>query len=207
MRERNRGLITKVPFTFTLSSAAASFQAPLAPGNMGVRLAAIQDSYEYFRFTKIKFRLIPDFQANVGLGALGFLGDSENTTPPTTTDQVMQTCVGILISDNYSVPTQWVNVPKNILAGAEKWYGCNNTAFANPSGIQGEFCGVQPSAALAFVAEIRGVCEFTVPAAPANTPEITELRLKIHALTVKQREERSRSRLLGQLSPASLTKN
>lgn len=213
MRRAGKAGVVRIPFcdylTYTNVAAAQNY---LQPSTFG-RLTTIQDSYELFRFVDVRFRLLPNAdQASVGVdktASVALVCEPDISTPASVPQLAYQAYYSVVSTTSQTVPTQWFKMPRKVLAGAFAWYGCNSPAGTDPPPSQGEFWFAQTSASGAndsWVLEVRGVCEFSCPANPTNTPELAAALRLARESALKTAVDKRRSALLDILaSPASKT--
>jgi hypothetical protein len=184
-RSRRRDTVS-IPFSVVFSQSAATSNI-ISPA-LTSRLAAIADDYEEYRFTELRFRLIPGASNTPAACFLPGITD----TPPTTTATIMQCIESVMLGSTSTTPTQWCVVPRALLAGMHTWYKTIPGTPADAEELQG---GIFLFASAATNLEIRGVCEFAAAAAAGNTP-------LDRALAVRRREKQRLMTLLSSTDTA-----
>jgi len=193
-----------VPFHHlsSLVQSTTSTAINVNPTGLSTRMLAIADNYCAFRLRALKFRLLPNTNVtnNINVGYVGGVQD----TPPTTEAQIMElenaVTLAVGTSSAASVPTEWVKVPLNELAGVFPWYktvpGAADVTEELPGQIIVRCNGTSQLANL----EIRGVMEFKDPLDAGNTPVLSDLKLKIRAEVSRIAADKKRDELLKTLS-------
>ncbi len=168
----------KITFPFhnlivsTLSSGTQTFF--LAPiGNISPRAQTEADAWQHFRVKQFSFRLLPNLSRTQRI-AVGLIGGVPDTVP-TTVAQVMELLPSVTLENGQIVPTEWVRVPAIDLSGPLPWYktvaGGADVSEESPAVLAIAGTGTDP-----YVLEVRGVFEFKVACATANTPMAVNLR-------------------------------
>jgi hypothetical protein len=100
------------------------------------RLTSISKAYEFFRFTKLSFRLLgPPAAASYIVGYL-----PEETTATTTFAKVQEQSYSSFCAVATTVPGNRSTVPRSVLlATAPKWYKTNGASTEDDNLIQGTF--------------------------------------------------------------------
>ncbi len=154
-----------IPFSAYLDyTATASTTVQMYPAQFG-RVLAEADAFELYRFTKLKFRLLPGGTAGHVVAAYvpGVTDTAPNTI--TTVGSIPQHAA---IGATQTTPSPWVTLRRE-LQGYEPWY---KTVAGTPDAaqeIQGNIF-IATSAATSFAIEIVGVCEFRGPVPLTSTP-------------------------------------
>ncbi len=179
--------------TVVLTAGAATLTA--TPANLGTRIAAVADTYEWFRILALKFRIF----AITTLAFAGYLGQLPDTVPSTGT-QIME----LLDSVSHLGPQQtcwsnWVHVPRATLAGALPWYKTIQGGATNEEEIPGLFVFAGTSTNSLQI-EISFTVEFKGPIAPGNTPMQSDLLRKLRMERERIHAFRERARLLSLIS-------
>jgi len=171
---RSATAIVRIPFreyfSFTPSATNNQFCAnPLTPSFIGGRLNAVAGQYEMYRFTSLRFALMPTNETSGGhffSWCIGYYPSVFDTQPPTSFAEVVgSTNAGVMCS-NQTVPTNWVVPRKQLLhQGASlKWWKVIQGSESNLFGDQGSLYGFTDVTAGNLVSMILdGVCEFSVP--------------------------------------------
>lgn len=195
-----------VPFHFVVSGAlVAGVSGFLVSPNatLSPRSATEADAWAHFRVSSFKFRLRVDpGVANATDLAAGFVGGIQDTSPATVA-AVTELIPSVYLAGGETVPSEWCVVPKADLAGPLPWYktipGTADATEEAPGAIS--VCGNGTSA---FAVEVRGVFEFKVSVATANTPKAVALRRELSTLRTEHALELQRDRLLAALAPRSV---
>lgn len=175
--------IERVPFKYltTFSAGAAStLVAPtinavnLSPA-IDLRLAAIADAFQWYRFSKLHVTLVPSITAtNDTYSSVGYIPRVPNAAP-TSHSELMALPASAHKGAGQSIPAKMI-VPRNVLYGDApiKWYqtivGTEDTQWE----IQGQFIFasnvVSAATATPLVYIVEGICEFKGRSALTQTP-------------------------------------
>ncbi len=162
------------------------------------RLPALADEYAHFRVKEFSFRL--HRAAITGNMAAGYVGGVQDTVPATQA-QIGELLPSCILPPGNSVPTEWVRVPKQDLAGPLPWYksvvGAADATEEAPGIICVVVTGTDP-----ILMECRGVFEFKTAVATGNTPLLLEARLKSLEAKKTAQVQRERERILETLGVA-----
>ncbi len=172
--------IERVPFKIILAGAAVStsYNAPtitsdnLSPA-IDVRLNAIADVFQYYRFTQLKVSLMPyDDGTNEATVSSGYIPRVPNTAP-TTHNQIMNLPGSVFKGFGQTIPASYRLGKSVLIADAPlKWYqtivGTEDTQWE----IQGVLYHASngKTASSPFVYIVEGVCEFKGRSAASQTP-------------------------------------
>jgi len=192
---------TVMPFHTLISAAEVAGASsvlgnPAGLGNSG-RLLTEADGWAHFRLKKLAFRLHPQIGMAAQFTVAGWVGGIQDTAPATAgaVTDLIPSCVE---GQDATVPTEWVRVPKSDLAGPLPWYkSVQGTADATEE-APGQIV-IAGSGTDVFILEIRGVIEFKVAVATANTPAEIALRTRLRAERVAQQKESAQRRVLALL--------
>jgi len=151
----------RVPFHKQTSVALTAGTAQFAVSPAGGVLGATNDlanAFNQYRIEELKFRIIPFAAAGIQTAAY-----YPETTVAVTTAGGNSECIdSCLISQLYSVPSEWCVVPKHRLRGQLDWYKCVADASAGEFENQGVFV-VTGTTTEVFVLEVRGVIALRDP--------------------------------------------
>lgn len=200
--QRSKNDSCRVPFhtISDLATAAGVLAITANPAGLSPRALAEADAWSQFRIASLRFRLHP---AAAGSVAAGFAGGLQVTAPGTVT-QVGELIPSCSLGAVQVVPTEWVVVGRTELSGPFPWYKTIASAGIDDSEeAPGALYIASAAAITAFQLEIRGVFEFKVAVATANTPSEVALRAKLREERVMLTREVERRRLLAALSVAS----
>lgn len=201
MSNRNRKDTTIMPFHTLISTAETAGAAsvlgnPAGLGNSG-RLLTEADGWAHFRLRKLSFRLHPQTGMAAQFTVAGWVGGIQDT-PPATAGAVTDLIPSCVEAQDATVPTEWVKVPKSDLSGPLPWYktvaGTADATEEAPGQIS-----IAGSGTDVFVLEIRGVIEFKVSVATANTPAEIALRAKLRQDRLANAKEAAQRRVLATL--------
>lgn len=175
--------IERIPFRLiaTWNAAAGStFAAPIIVGAsltpaIDNRLVIIAEIYQYYRFTSLKFSVMPAITAtNDTDTSLGYLPRVPNAAP-TTHAEINNMTVATFKSRGQTVPSKLV-VPRSIVLGDAplKWYqtiaGTEDSQFE----VQGYYVVASNVVSAAVVTAqmmiVEGVCEFKGRTNAGQTP-------------------------------------
>jgi len=181
-----------------MTSGTAAFN--LSPNsNVSPRLATEADAWAHFRVRQFKFRIYPDpVAANAGDQAAGYIGGVQDTAPTTVT-QVVELISSVFLSGGQTVPTEWCHLNRAEMSGPFSWYKTVAGGADSQEEFPGQFC-LAGAGTDAYRIEMRGVFEFKVAVATANTPEEVELHRRLHELRIQRSLNRQRERLQDVLS-------
>lgn len=208
MSNRNKSDSETCPFhvvTLLTLSAGGAYAANLNPTTMAsTRLAAEADNWAHFRMRSLKFRIFPQSATPAPPCSVGFVGGVQDTAPATL-GTVGELLPSAFMSGAQSVPSDWVSVRKNELAGPLPWYKTiPGTADATEE-APGVIVAGGTANGLIYL-EMRGVVEFKTSVAPANTPAEVAMRAKLRAERVARVKQAEKEKLLAVLSVTSSEK-
>ncbi len=196
----------RVPFHYTFNTAftAGTYNFSLSPASFP-RILAEADAWALFRVPKFSFRMLPTSPVTVAQ-ACGFLGAVQDNNPVTfaTLTEILPCAIkGV----GQTTPTQWVHVTKRELAGPFPWY---KTIAGTPDGSEEQpgFVFAVGTGTEAVIIETRGIFEFKIAVATANTPLAQEMRRALRAertLALMVREKEQLMRILAAASPPENT--
>ncbi len=186
---KRRGDSQVLPVHFVISAALTGgvVQYQLSPSGIGgnsSRLASVADNWAHFRVTQCKFRV--HHGAITGDVSVGYVGGVQDNLPATG-PLIMELLPSVRYGSTYTVPSEWVNIPKKDLAGPFPWYKALNGAADSTEEAPGYIC-VAGTGTDTPVLEFRAVFEFKTAVGPANTPAAVELAAKLR----KERELETR---------------
>ncbi len=171
-RSRNNASLnrnTVVPFAnfITVTSTATGTQTILSPSTLTSRLGVISDGFNNFRLLELKFRIClqTDGVAPGGFYVVaGYVGGADTTVPASIAACEYQHMVSWW--DRYTVPSNWVEVPRAALAGPLPWYRSVPTAGVDTNEEYPGSIFYWSSFTKPILVEIRGVMEFKDPIDP-----------------------------------------
>ena len=172
---------------------------PVSPNsNLCTRLLALADNYAQYRFLDLKYRMFRVSGAT-SVQAAAFISGVTDTGPSSILTGV-ETGNATILGAIQTVPSDWVNVPRSILAGQLPYY---KTVVGSPDAIdeiQGNLYLLGTGTENVHV-EVRGTIEFKQPVDAANTPS-----LEVRARRILEKEK-ARLQRLAELSvePVSAT--
>jgi len=166
--------IVRIPFreyfTFVPNVTTNQFLGnPLTPNLIRGRLNAIAPEFEMYRFTSLRFALMPTNQSSGGHffnWCIGYYPSVFDTQPPTTFGEVIGTTNAGVMCSNQTVPTNWVVPRRQLLnqGAGLKWWKVVQGSESNLFGDQGSLYGfVETTAGNTVSFVLDGVCEFSVP--------------------------------------------
>jgi hypothetical protein len=191
----------KIPFrTFvagTLTAGAATI--PISPNStLCTRLVTLADTFEQYRMIDLKYRMHRAAATVVNVQAAGFIAGVTDTAPSSVLT-VAETGNATILGGQSTIPSDWLHVPRQVLAGQLPFY---KTVVGSPDTleeIQGNLY-VVGNATDAYHVEIRGAIEFKQPVDPANTPS-----LAVRATNLLDKEKARRQRLVDLASDTAFT--
>lgn len=144
---------------FTLSAASSIIF--LNPASFP-RCLAMADVFNLYRFTRLKFTIMPGSSTSVGFST------GEFDTPPTTVTQIMELAYAGLVPGTQTVPVH-VNVPRSELLGDStlKWY--KSIAGTPASGFENQGALYWLAGGAVFLL-VEWTCEFSQWNLAANSP-------------------------------------
>jgi len=161
--------VIKVPFSginaVTLSGGAGA--TPIQCSTFG-RIAAIADTFELYRFVRLKYRIHANATSRTGLQTSGYYPGIVDTTP-TTNAQVGENLHLCVLGISQVVPSNWVNVSKSALTGYFPWYKTIAGSVDTSEEVQGNIYHVGAGTEIVLL-EVQGVVEFKSPSSTGNTP-------------------------------------
>jgi len=180
-----------------LSSGAAVIIGNPSGLSNGGRMLTEADAWAHFRLKKLSFRMHPNALAAGTFITAGWVGGVQDT-PPASAGNVMDLIPSCVYAKTSTVPTEWVRVPKQDLAGPLPWYKTIAGSADATEEAPGElvFGGTTTDAALV---EIRGVIEFKTSVSTANTPAEVALRARLRAERLAREHEVAQKRVLALL--------
>ncbi len=156
----------------------------VAPSSF-TRVAALADNYALYRFTELRFRLLPTSAGTNITGAMGvgWLPGVTDTAPNSTIAlaECIQSCI---LSVRATVPTEWVRLTRSDLQGYEPWYKTVAGTPESADEVQGNLF-LTGAGTDGYALEVRGTVEFKVGVNTAFTPALKE-----------SRDQRERERIL-----------
>jgi hypothetical protein len=100
-----------------------------------------------------------------------------------------------VIGGDATVPSSWVDIPKEDLAGPFPWYktvpGGADPTEEQPGSIQIAGTGTD-----VFLIEMEGLFEFKTAVGTGNTPDEVVARQRLHAIRAARRAEAERERTI-----------
>lgn len=176
----------------TNTSAANIWNLQLYPQVLPTRVATQSDVWSLFRITRFRFRI----KAATLLAVAGVVTSRPNTLPNTQAD------IGELLD---SVPdlgaltfawSSWVTVSSATLHGPFDWYHTRPGTYDITEYVPATLCGWTSGATDVTYLEFEGSIEFRDPVAQANTPLLSELRLRIRELEQEAAEKQAREKFV-----------
>ncbi len=192
-----------VPIHFTIASSFSSgiFVPTLSPTDLAAystRLAALADEYCHYRIKSFRCRLHPPASAAAAPQALGVIGGVQDTLPGTVA-QITELIPSTFLSHETTVPTEWVNVPKQDLQGPLPWYKSIRGSADVTEETPGYLVAAGGASDVVYI-EVRALYEFKTAVAPANTPAYLALRKQLLAARVDSERQKNRDVILRTLS-------
>ncbi len=204
--QRNAKDSSVVPFHSLLATAlvsgAGAFNGNSA-GLSGTRLPSEADAWAHFRIKSLRFRIIPD-GAITGRQVVGWVGGVEDTVPATTAT-ALELVPSTIFGARATVPTEWVSVRKEDLAGPLPWYKTVQGTADSTEEMPGQLV-ITGNGTDTVTVEVRGVFEYKTSVSTANTPAAIAARLRLRQERLVAHQERERARLLAVLATTAMPK-
>lgn len=138
----------------------------VSPGGYG-QSTALAEVYEFYRVTRLRYRLNPVSTITASIGAAYIAGVVDNA--PTAMAEVAQSQHCAIITPNHSLPTAWKSVPPSALRSYAAW--CK-TVVGSPdpdTEIQGRIY-LAGTTTDPYEIEVELTFEFRTPVATLVTP-------------------------------------
>jgi hypothetical protein len=124
-------------YLYTESSAAAIGVLSLTPLNLDARCVSITDAFMLYRFTKLRFHIVPTGGAGYGIFALGYT-PAIPTTGPGNGQQVLDCAVSSFGNGSVGFPLPHLNLTrKTLMTNAPKWFR-RGTGYDDLLELQGQ---------------------------------------------------------------------
>lgn len=193
---------TVLPFhvTQTITQAAGgAFSINANPTGIGGPVLIEADTWGFFRFKRLRFRMLRTSTAITTTNAGGYVGAVQDT-PPATVQSVMNLLPSVLLSNITTVPTSWVNVLRQDLTGPFPWYK-SIPGTADPTEESPGMLVFAGAAGDIFQLEIEGVIQFKTMMSAGNTPSELQARQLLRDARIERERSIARNALLRVLSP------
>jgi len=192
----------QMPFhSLLILNAGGAITVAANPTGLSSRATAEGDSWAHFRLRRLRFRILPNDRVIATSGGFssitaGFVGGIQDT-PPATQITIGELLPSITFQGTQTVPTKWVDVPKNDLAGPLPWYKSVPGTADPTEEAPGQLVifAVLNTVAVTYL-ELEGVFEFKTSVATANTPLEERLRSQIRAERKRAADDVERRKLL-----------
>jgi len=144
----------------TIALAAQSFSS----------VASIADSYAFYRYSKLKFRIIPISNGAGGTESttVVYIGGITDT-PPATHVVANSSLSATFVGNTQFVPSKWVDCSAE-LSGYQPWYKTIAGTTDPAEEVQGNLFVVTSTATGNFTIEVVGTCVFRDIVSTAETP-------------------------------------
>lgn len=177
-RGRRSGDLVRVPCHGRISNSLTSglFSQSLAP-TLFSTITAISDVFEMYRFTNLKYRMLPAGGTVIPTGSqvCGYLPGVIDTASGLTVGSLIQSRHTCFITERQVTPTPWIKVPRAVLQSYGNWYktvvGTPDVATEIQGGIYVAGTGTD-----SFVVEVSAVIEFKDLVVAGATPMIARDR-------------------------------
>lgn len=162
----------KIPFQSVVTGVSTATTYSVSPNStLSARLAAIADDFDEYRFVKLRYRIHPSYlnatRQNASLAFYPGIVD----TPPSTIQTNAESCITALLGLGSTHPSEFVSVPKNVLAGMHTWYKTVPGTPESAEEVQGLLAFTAIGSAEAYMLEFQGICEFKAPINAGSTPQ------------------------------------
>jgi hypothetical protein len=186
-----------VPFHSILTAVTTTAISVSPNSTLSLRLSNLADNFDEYRFKSLRFRMHNG--SVLPAAAAGSYGVSFEPgivdTAPGTLGSLSEAVHSTTMSQQSTVPSDWVSVSPGVLAGMHSWY---KTVPGTPEAseeIQGSLF-VITGAANNINLEVRGVVQFRAAISSTNTP-------LERALAIRMREKKRVMSLLTDVPTAS----
>ena len=166
----------KIPFhnvlTFTLAAGISNLA--ISPATLSARVAAIAETFNLYRIDRFKYRLVPYTLASEVVVA-GYVSDTVDGTLSFTS--VAESNALVTFGLQMSVPSDWMNVPSQVLRGALPWYKAvagTPTTWEEQAGTL-NFASINTGSTATLCLEFDGTIEFNSPIDPTLTPAMRKV--------------------------------
>ncbi len=181
----------KVPFRYFWSTVlvAGVNALPTSPTQSGYssRLAGVADNFNLYRINRFRFRMHP--VANTGVSRVtAAYSPGVSTTSPSTLALIGEFLYTATMgpAGGQTVPSNWVNVPRQLLQGQLPWYRTIQGS-QDASEEDAGYIYVAGTSTDAFVIEIEGEYEFKDAIDPGLT---LETRVQRREIALARRREK-----------------
>jgi len=149
----------------TIASGAESISLGLTPG-LFLRPAQVSGAFEFFRFTKCSYALVPGFKSSTAIcAAIGYIPDETTNAGTALNLQQVSELSSSQTLGYYEATRRWTEIPRSVLLGntPTRWWKTDAASGEDVEVLQGTFFvsdGVSPAATRTFPVEVRYVMEF-----------------------------------------------
>jgi len=181
----NEGVVARFHFLWaaTLAGGTSSLQvSPSGLASLSTRMAAMADEYAHFAVRALRFCLHP---SGTGTQTAGFAGGVQDT-PPTSNIQITELLPSVVRGTAETVPTRWVEVPKQDLRGPFPWYKSLNGGADTTEEAPGTLNLGSTIATDTMIVEVFIDVAFKTAVAPANTPVEIAARKQLRDARLKR---------------------
>jgi len=165
MSRRNKSKVTSISGRWVDENAtdnAGYYSLLLRPG-VTVRLINVAKAFEFYRFTKLRYRIM-EFGSAGDMVSVGYLPELSTIGSGVATFlAVSELYPGQTRPGFYTCQQAWTNVPKQVLFGKTptRWWKTSAASSEDLEIVQGEFIGQQSSAAAKSLwIEFEYTCQF-----------------------------------------------
>ena len=161
----------------TIATALNIATVPLNAAGLGTgatRFAAMLDLYGLYRLLKFRFRIV---KSTAELQALAVVSEYQDSTASTVALMNEAICSQVYAAAE-TVRLPFVEVPRQIIAGALPWYKSIPGSIDSWEEIPASLLAFTTAATGSVLIELEWVAEFKDQIPPANTPELRLSRQK-----------------------------
>ncbi len=174
------------------SDGSGKLSIPLSPLIADI-LSNQANNFAYYRFTKFKFRIMPNATSSQVEVASCFYAGVPDATPGTVT-AITGVKDSTYLSKAMTIPSAWVSVPRVTLSGKQPWYKAVAGSPESVEEIQGYILFVCSTATANITYEFRGKVQFKDQVDSSATPPLS-VDERLCALNLLNAKVQERQRL------------
>ncbi len=186
----------------TMSSGTGSLA--FTPGALGQRFQAEADAWTLFRLLSAKFRIFGDSTLAVATPAACGVVEGVPDTLPTTVATITDLLPSVThMGANQSRWSQWVTIPKSMLAGQIPWYQTSAGTFPSVAEVPCTFVFVGGSTSAVIALEILWTAQFKSQVPTTSTPMQLALAERIRAERLLHKQMTEKRKMMELLSSST----